>query len=41
MPLFDVLIGFEGRINRSGYWLKGVLPLLIVHAIFNSSTQRN
>lgn len=33
MPLFDALFGFEGRISRREYWLRGVLPLVFVHAV--------
>lgn len=34
MPIFDVLFGFSGRINRTDYWLKGVLPLVNVVQFF-------
>lgn len=30
MDYRDVLLSFDGRINRSDFWLKGILPLFVV-----------
>ena len=28
MPIQSVLLGYDGRINRSAFWIKGVLPII-------------
>jgi len=30
MDYKDVLLSFDGRINRSDFWLKGILPIFVV-----------
>ena len=28
MPIQSVLLSYDGRINRSDFWIKGVLPII-------------
>ena len=36
MDYKDVLLNFDGRINRSDFWLKGVIPIFVALLIISA-----
>ena len=36
MDYKDVWLTFDGRISRSDFWLKGVLPLIVINLLISS-----